>query len=58
MPATYEIHSEARGSHWIAWVTRPGSARPDRAAVLIGRTREEAETRAKAWAESQPPPDV
>jgi hypothetical protein len=56
MPGTYEIHSEARGSHWIAWVIRPGSPRPDRSAVLIGRSQEEAESRAKAWAESQESP--
>jgi len=48
---TYEIHSEARGPHWIAWVSRDGSGKPDRSIVLVGATREDAETRARAWAE-------
>ena len=48
---SYEIHSEARGPHWIAWVSRDGSGKPDRSIVLVGATREEAEARARAWAE-------
>ena len=48
----YEIHSAARGPHWIAWLTRPGSQQPERAVVLIGKTQVEAEANAKAWAES------
>jgi len=52
---SYEIHSAARGSHWIAWVTRAGDQQPDQSAVLVGRTQEEAEARAKAWAESSRP---
>ena len=51
-PAPYEIHSAARGPHWIAWVTRPGSQQPERSVVLVGKTREEAEANAKAWAQS------
>ena len=47
----YEIHSEARGSHWIAWVSRDGSGKPDRSIVLVAPTREEAEARARAWAD-------
>jgi hypothetical protein len=47
----FEIHSEARGPHWIAWVTRAGSSEPDRSAVLVGRTQEEAVARAREWAE-------
>jgi len=50
---SYEVHSEARGPHWIAWVCRDGSAKPDRSVVLIGATREEAEARARQWADSQ-----
>jgi hypothetical protein len=49
--AAYEIHSEARGPHWIAWVTRGGSNKPDRAVVLVAETREKAEIRAREWAE-------
>jgi hypothetical protein len=51
-PASYEIHSAARGPHWIAWVTRSGSQQPERSVVLIGKTQEEAEANAKAWAQS------
>jgi hypothetical protein len=57
MPTTqgsYEIHSEARGPHWIAWVSRDGTLMPDRSVVLVGATRGEAEARAKAWAEKTP----
>jgi hypothetical protein len=49
--AAYEIHTAARGPHWIGWITRNGSDQPDRAVVLIGKTQEEAEARARAWAE-------
>jgi len=51
-PGSYEIHSEARGPHWIAWITRPGNPQPDRSVVIIGETQEEAEAKAKAWAQS------
>jgi hypothetical protein len=47
----FEIRSEAHGPHWIAWLTRSGSDKPERSVVLIGETQEEAETRARAWAE-------
>jgi len=46
----FEIHSEAHGPHWIAWLTRSGSDKPERSVVLIGETQEEAETRARHWA--------
>jgi hypothetical protein len=48
---SYEIHSEARGPHWIAWVSRDGSGKPERSIVLVGATKEDAEARARAWAE-------
>ena len=48
---SYEIHTEARGPHWIAWITRGGSSKPDRSIVLVAATREEAEARARRWAE-------
>jgi hypothetical protein len=54
MPTTagaYEIHSEARGPHWIAWVTRGAGAAPDRSIVLIGASKDEAESRARRFAE-------
>jgi hypothetical protein len=54
MPAStgsYQIHSEARGPHWIAWVSGDGSGKPDRSVVLVGETREKAEANALRWAE-------
>ena len=47
----FEIHSEAHGPHWIAWVTRSSANTPERSVVLVGETQEEAETRARRWAE-------
>ena len=47
----YQVHSEARGPHWIAWVTRGGDTKPDRAVVLVAASREDAEARAKRWAD-------
>ncbi len=49
----FEIHSEARGPHWIAWVSRPGSQLPDRSVILIGKTKADAIARATAWAAAQ-----
>jgi hypothetical protein len=49
--SAFEIHSEARGPHWIAWVTRGGGDTPDRAVVLVGNSKEQVETRARQWAE-------
>jgi hypothetical protein len=48
---SYQIHSDERGPHWIAWVSRDGSGKPDRSIVLVGATKEEAEARARRWAE-------
>ncbi len=47
--ATFEIHSEARGPHWVAWVSEPGQKGPYRSILLVGASREEAETRARDW---------
>jgi hypothetical protein len=46
---SYKIHTEARGPHWISWISAPGSDKPERSIILIGKTREEAEVRARAW---------
>jgi hypothetical protein len=54
-PGSYEIRSEPRGPHWIAWIVRPGSTQPDRSVVVVGETQEEAETKAKGWAQSNSP---
>jgi hypothetical protein len=48
---SYQIHSEARGPHWIAWVSRDGSGKPDRGVVLVAENREKAEANARQWAE-------
>ncbi len=43
------IQSEARGPHWVAWI--PGAdGKPVQSVVLVGRTRLEAEDRARRWA--------
>ena len=49
--ASYQIHSEARGPHWIAWVSRDGSGKPHGSVVIVAETRELAEARARQWAE-------
>jgi hypothetical protein len=51
LSGTYQIHSEARGPHWIAWITRGSETKPDRSAVLVAANQREAEERAKRWAE-------
>jgi hypothetical protein len=48
---SYQVHSEARGPHWIAWISRDGSGTPERSVVLVAETREKAEERARAFAE-------
>jgi hypothetical protein len=50
---SYEIHTEARGPHWIGWITRAGSPKPDRSVVLVAATEQEATERARRWAETQ-----
>jgi hypothetical protein len=47
-----EIRSAARGPHWIAWVTAPGSEQPDGSIVIVGETQEEAEANAREWLRS------
>ena len=47
--ATYDVHSEARGPHWIAWISRDADGKPHQSVILIARTQEEAEARARAW---------
>jgi hypothetical protein len=49
---TTEIHAEARGPHWVAWVTDE-NGKPRGSIVLVGQTREEAEARARDWAAQQ-----
>ena len=46
-----QIHVDERGPHWISWITKPGECKPDRAVVLVAASQEEAEARARKWAE-------
>jgi len=45
----FSVHSEAHGPHWVAWLTRDPETSPVRSVLLVGETREEAESRARAW---------
>lgn len=47
----YTVHTEARGPHWIAWLTAGAETKPERSLILIAATQEEAEARARQWAE-------
>ena len=49
--APYQVHTEARGPHWVSWITHDGGGKPHQSVILIARTKEEAEARALAWAE-------
>jgi hypothetical protein len=49
----YEVHSEARGAHWVAWITRGGNVKPERSVIVVGATQAEAEAAARQWADSQ-----
>lgn len=56
-----EVRSEARGSHWVAWVIPAGQGVQPASILMVGRTREEAEDRMRTWwasylAISPPPP--
>ena len=46
---TFTLHSEARGPHWVAWMTAGEDARPLRDVIVVGETRREAEARARTW---------
>jgi hypothetical protein len=50
-PGSYQIHTEARGPHWISWITRGGEKKPDRSVVLVAASEAEAAERARRWAE-------
>ena len=51
--SAYEIHSEPRGPHWVAWITRGSGTKPERSVLIVGGTQADAEAGAKQWAESQ-----
>jgi hypothetical protein len=44
-----EVRSEARGSHWVAWMVEAGDARPAGAVLMVGQTQAEAEQRVRVW---------
>jgi hypothetical protein len=50
---SYTIHTEARGPHWIAWLTANADPKPERSIVLIAASQEEAEARARQWAQAR-----
>lgn len=43
------VRSESHGPHWVAWVPDERQ-KPRDSVVLVGRTQEEAEERARQWA--------
>jgi hypothetical protein len=49
--ASRDVRSEARGPHWVAWIP-DADGKPERSVVLVGKTREEAEERARRWGEA------
>lgn len=51
--ASYQVFSEARGPHWIAWISRDGGGKPHQSVILVARTQQEAEARARAWADGK-----
>jgi hypothetical protein len=47
-----DVRAEARGPHWIAWIADE-NGKPAGSVVLVGQTQEEAERRARLWAETR-----
>ena len=47
----FQIRTESRGAHWIAWVTRGAGDKPLDSIILVGQTRDEAESQARIWAD-------
>jgi len=47
------IRSEERGFHWVAWRASGQDDKPADYVLMVGKTREEAEARLKALAESR-----
>lgn len=50
----FEVRSEARGPHWVAWLEQPGQKGPYRSVLHVGASKEEAEARARSWAATLP----
>ena len=49
--SSYQVHTEPRGPHWVSWISYDGGGKPHESVILIARTQEEAEVRARAWAD-------
>jgi hypothetical protein len=49
--SSYQVHTEPRGPHWVSWISYDGGGKPHESVILIARTQEEAEARARAWAD-------
>lgn len=49
-PGSFQVHSEARGPHWVAWLSLPGENGPHQSILLVGATRSEAEAKARDYA--------
>lgn len=47
---SFDIHSEARGPHWVAWLSPPGEKTPHQSILIVGATRDEAEAKARDYA--------
>jgi hypothetical protein len=47
----FDIKTESRGAHWIASVTQGVSDKPLDSIILVGQTRDEAESEARTWAD-------
>lgn len=49
----FQVHSEAHGPHWVAWLTEPGQTGPYQSVLVVGASQEEAESRAREWGARQ-----
>lgn len=47
----YQIHTEERGPHWVAWITRGSDSKPEDSVLIVAPTQADAEARARQWAE-------
>lgn len=45
----WQVHSELRGHHWVAWLTEGNDARAVQSVLMVGRTKDEAEEHLRAW---------
>ncbi len=43
------VRTEARGSHWVAWIEADPPGQPLDAVLLVGRTEADADEAARRW---------